>query len=40
MGAVREDYGESGDAWDYVNSPAPAYRLGEKGLAGLMERLK
>jgi len=39
-GTVREDYSESGDAWNYFNhdqARSRAYRWGEDGLAGLSD---
>jgi hypothetical protein len=39
-GTVREDYSESGNAWDYFNhdqARSRAYRWGEDGLAGLSD---
>jgi hypothetical protein len=39
-GTVREDYSESGNAWDYFNhdqSRSRAYRWGEDGLAGFSD---
>lgn len=39
-GTVREDYSESGDAWDYFthdHSRSRAYRWGEDGLAGISD---
>lgn len=40
-GTVREDYSESGDAWDYFShdqARSRAYRWGEDGLAGISDR--
>lgn len=40
-GTVREDYSESGDAWNYLSHDAArstAYRWGEDGIAGLCDR--
>lgn len=37
-GTVREDYSESGNAWDYFShdqARSRAYRWGEDGLAGI-----
>src|SRR3954447_25840486 len=39
-GTVREDYGESGDAWNYFThdqSRSRAYRWGEDGLGGISD---
>jgi hypothetical protein len=39
-GTVREDYSESGDAWDYFShdqARSRAYRWGEDGLAGISD---
>ncbi len=39
-GTVREDYSESGDAWNYFThdqARSRAYRWGEDGLAGLSD---
>jgi Glycosyl hydrolase family 63 C-terminal domain len=39
-GTVREDYSDSGDAWDYFSheqSRSRAYRWGEDGLAGISD---
>jgi len=39
-GTVREDYSESGDAWNYFNhdqARSRAYRWGEDGLAGISD---
>ena len=39
-GTVREDYSESGDAWNYLShdhSRSRAYRWGEDGLAGISD---
>ena len=39
-GTVREDYSESGDAWDYLTheqSRSRAYRWGEDGIAGISD---
>ena len=39
-GTVREDYSESGDAWDYFphdQARSRAYRWGEDGLAGISD---
>ena len=39
-GTVREDYSDSGDAWNYFphdQARARAYRWGEDGLAGLCD---
>jgi hypothetical protein len=39
-GTVREDYSESGDAWDYFthdHARSRAYRWGEDGLAGISD---
>jgi hypothetical protein len=39
-GTVREDYSESGNAWDYFpheQARSRAYRRGEDGLAGLSD---
>src|SRR5215468_1502062 len=39
-GTVREDYSESGDAWDYFThdqARSRAYRWGEDGLAGISD---
>src|SRR3982075_3916893 len=39
-GAVREDYSETGDAWDYFShdqARSRAYRWGEDGLAGISD---
>ncbi len=39
-GTVREDYSETGDAWNYLNhdqARSRAYRWGEDGLAGLCD---
>ena len=39
-GTVREDYSESGNAWDYLShdqSRSRAYRWGEDGLAGICD---
>ena len=39
-GTVREDYSESGDAWNYFNhdqARSRAYRWGEDGMAGLSD---
>src|SRR3974390_3599074 len=39
-GTVREDYSDSGNAWDYFNhdqSRSRAYRWGEDGLAGISD---
>jgi len=39
-GTVREDYSESGDAWNYFNhdqARSRAYRWGEDGIAGLSD---
>src|SRR5438034_247042 len=39
-GTVREDYSDSGDAWDYFThdqSRSRAYRWGEDGLAGISD---
>src|ERR1700709_313095 len=39
-GTVREDYSESGDAWNYFThdqSRSRAYRSGEDGLAGISD---
>jgi hypothetical protein len=39
-GTVREDYSESGNAWDYFNhdqARSRAYRWGEDGLAGISD---
>jgi hypothetical protein len=39
-GTVREDYSESGDAWDYLphdHARSRAYRWGEDGLAGFCD---
>jgi hypothetical protein len=38
VGVVREDYSESGNAWDYFShdqARSRAYRWGEDGLAGI-----
>src|SRR5437868_9635866 len=40
-GTVREDYSEGGTAWDYFphdHARSRAYRWGEDGLLGLMDR--
>jgi hypothetical protein len=40
-GTVREDYGASGDAWNYLphdHSRSRAYRWGEDGIAGFCDR--
>src|SRR5206468_10134063 len=40
-GTVREDYSESGTAWDYFphdHARSRAYRWGEDGLAGISDR--
>jgi hypothetical protein len=40
-GTVREDYSESGDAWDYFphdQARSRAYRWGEDGLGGICDR--
>jgi hypothetical protein len=40
-GTVREDYSESGDAWNYFShdqARSRAYRWGEDGLAGISDR--
>jgi hypothetical protein len=40
-GTVREDYSESGDAWNYFShdqAGSRAYRWGEDGLAGISDR--
>ena len=40
MGTVREDYSDSGDAWNYFThdqSRSRAYRWGEDGLAGFSD---
>src|SRR6188508_3448707 len=39
-GTVREDYSDSGDAWNYLShdqAPSRAYRWGEDGLAGISD---
>ena len=39
-GTVREDYSDSGDAWNYFShdqARSRAYRWGEDGLAGLSD---
>ena len=39
-GTVREDYSESGDAWNYFphdHARSRAYRWGEDGLAGISD---
>src|SRR5262249_16451345 len=39
-GTVREDYSESGDAWNYFShdqARSRAYRWGEDGLAGISD---
>ena len=39
-GTVREDYSESGDAWNYFThdqARSRAYRWGEDGLAGISD---
>src|SRR3954466_13420147 len=39
-GTVREDYSDSGNAWDYFShdqARSPAYRRGEDGLAGICD---
>ena len=39
-GTVREDYSESGDAWNYLThdqARSRAYRWGEDGLAGISD---
>ena len=39
-GTVREDYSESGDAWNYLShdhARSRAYRWGEDGLAGISD---
>ena len=39
-GTVREDYSDTGDAWDYFShdqSRSRAYRWGEDGLAGISD---
>ncbi len=39
-GTVREDYGPSGDAWNYLSHDLArsfAYRWGEDGLAGICD---
>ena len=39
-GAVREDYSESGDAWNYLTHDQArswTYRWGEDGLAGISD---
>src|SRR4051812_41722919 len=39
-GTVREDYSESGNAWDYFShdqARSRAYRRGEDGLAGICD---
>lgn len=39
-GTVREDYSESGDAWNYFphdQARSRAYRWGEDGLAGISD---
>ena len=39
-GTVREDYSETGDAWDYFphdQARSRAYRWGEDGLAGISD---
>ena len=39
-GTVREDYSESGNAWDYFShdqARSRAYRWGEDGLAGISD---
>ena len=39
-GTVREDYSETGNAWDYFSHdrPGPVRTLGEDGLAGISGR--
>src|SRR6185437_7753834 len=40
-GTVREDYSESGDAWNYFphdHARSRAYRWGEDGIAGVCDR--
>jgi hypothetical protein len=40
VGTVREDYSESGDAWNYFSHDQArlrAYRWGEDGLAGISD---
>src|SRR6476469_1858758 len=39
-GTVREDYSDSGDAWDYLShdhARSRAYRWGEDGIAGISD---
>ena len=39
-GTVREDYSESGSAWDFVThdmARSKAYRWGEEGIAGISD---
>jgi len=39
-GTVREDYSQTGDAWDYFShdqSRSRAYRWGEDGIAGISD---
>jgi len=40
-GGVREDYSESGTAWDFLThdmARSKAYRWGEDGIAGICDR--
>lgn len=42
-GLVREDYSESGDAWNYTNhdtAEAKTYRWGEEGICGICDDLQ